>query len=160
MSSIDKSLTYIDYNGLSIFISETPTDSQIRMFISKLHKRDIKHVVRLCGNTYDKTPIVEQGIKFYDWNISDSCCPTSYVLDKWMDLIKLNEPILIHCITGLGRSPIIVAVGLIEKKMDCIDAIELIRSKRPYSLNSIQINWLFEYKPKKKSLLRKFFRLQ
>ena len=71
--------------------------------------------------------------------------------------MKLNETVLVHCLAGLGRAPLLVAVSLIEKKMDQLDAINLMRTKRPGSLNSNQINWLIEYKPKKTSFFKKFF---
>lgn len=157
MSSIDKSFTYIKYDGLNLFITETPNDSTLDSFISKLKKQNIKHVVRLCGPTYNHNLISQSDINFYDWEFSDGTVPSKDIIDKWNELVKLNEPILVHCIAGLGRAPLLVTISLIEKKMEQLDAIHFVREKRPGALNSKQINWLINYKPKKTSFFNKFF---
>ncbi len=158
MSSIGKSFTYINHDGLKIFITETPNDSNIGSFITQLNQNGIKHVVRLCGQTYDPQSIINSNINFYDWVYPDGSIPTQEIIINWNKIIQLNEPVLVHCIAGLGRAPLLAVVSLIEKKMDQIDAIDFIRNKRPGSLNSKQIEWLAAYKPKKKiSLLKKIF---
>ena len=157
MSLIDKSFTYIKYNRLTIFISETPDDSTIESFINQLYNHSIKHVVRLCGHTYDQYPILNSNINFYDWDYPDGSVPTKELIIKWNQLIKLNEPILVHCLAGLGRSPLLVAISLIENKMNQYDAIEYIRCKRPGSINSIQLKWLRKYKPTKISFFKRIF---
>lgn len=157
MSSIVKSFTYINYDGLKVFITETPNDSTIGSFINQLNKHGIKHVVRLCGQTYDPTPILKSNILFYDWEYPDGSIPTPELVINWKQLVKLNEPILVHCLAGLGRAPLFAAIGLIEKKMEQYDAICFIREKRPGAFNSKQINWLIKYKPEKISLFKRIF---
>lgn len=57
----------------------------------------------------------------------------------------------VHCVAGLGRAPLLVALALVHKGCSRINAIELIRSKRPGSLNMVQANFLaVEYKDKNK----------
>ncbi len=52
--------------------------------------------------------------------------------------MKENEPkIGVHCVAGLGRAPLLVALALIYKGCPKFDAIELIRKKRPGALNMI-----------------------
>ena len=157
MSSIGKSFTYINHNGLTIFISETPNDSTIGSFINQLNNHGIKHVVRLCGKTYDPTPILNSDIKFYDWEYPDGSVPTPELVINWNQIVKLNEPVLVHCLAGLGRAPLLAAIGLIEKKMEQYDAIAFIRQKRPGSFNSKQLDWLAKYKPTKVSLFKRIF---
>ena len=53
-----------------------------------------------------------------------------------------------HCVAGLGRAPLLVALALIHKGCPKIDAIDLIRQKRPGALNMIQANYLIQYKVK------------
>jgi protein tyrosine phosphatase type 4A len=157
MESIDKTFTHINYGGLNIFIAETPNDSNISIFIKNLIKLNITHVVRLCGPAYNPSPILRAGIYFHDWEFEDGSYPTQELINKWNQLIKLNEPVLVHCVAGLGRAPVLATISIIEKKMDQTDAIALMRSKRPQSLNSKQIEWLLEYKPRKTSLIKKIF---
>ena len=54
----------------------------------------------------------------------------------------------VHCVAGLGRAPLLVALALVHKGCSRINAIELIRKNRPGSLNLIQANYLVEYKDK------------
>ena len=57
----------------------------------------------------------------------------------------------VHCVAGLGRAPLLVALALVHKGCERMNAIELIRKLRPGSLNMIQANYLaVEYKEKKK----------
>ena len=50
--------------------------------------------------------------------------------------------IAVHCVAGLGRAPVLVAIALIEAGMDPLDSIENIRSKRRGAFNKPQIAFL------------------
>lgn len=160
---LKKTFTLITHDGYfgdihsEIFITKSPNNLNIDNFISEIKKNKIKHVVRLCGPTYKETRIISENISFYDWTISDGGIPSEKIISDWIELIKLNEPILVHCLAGLGRSPLLVVIGLINNKMSNFDAIELVRRKCYKSLNNKQIDWLVNYKPKKKSLFKRFF---
>ncbi|EME31127.1 protein-tyrosine phosphatase [Galdieria sulphuraria] len=56
--------------------------------------------------------------------------------------------IALHCKTGLGRAPVMVAIALIEMGMDALDAIGYIRARRRGAINSRQLLFLEQYKPK------------
>jgi protein tyrosine phosphatase type 4A len=56
--------------------------------------------------------------------------------------------IAVHCKTGLGRAPVMVAIALIEMGMDALDAIGYIRARRRGAINSRQLLFLEQYKPK------------
>ena len=72
-----------------------------------------------------------------------------------MDTFKAGDPspprIGVHCVAGLGRAPLLVALALVHKGCPRINAIELIRKNRPGALNMIQANYLIEYKDKRKT---------
>ena len=44
----------------------------------------------------------------------------------------------VHCVAGLGRAPVLVAIALIEAGMDPLDCIGFIRKKRRGALNNRQ----------------------
>lgn len=81
---------------------------------------------------------------------------------EWLQLVektkevaesKQDEPlpmIAVHCVAGLGRAPVLVAIALIEMGMKPLDAIEFIRSKRRGAFNKPQIAYLVKIKKKKK----------
>ncbi|KAI8337191.1 protein-tyrosine phosphatase-like protein [Chlamydoabsidia padenii] len=54
--------------------------------------------------------------------------------------------IAVHCVAGLGRAPVLVAIALIEMGMKPLDAIEYIRAKRRGAFNKPQIMFLDSYK--------------
>ena len=58
----------------------------------------------------------------------------------------------VHCVAGLGRAPLLVALALIHRGCEPINAIELIRSKRTGALNMIQANFLVTFKENEKHI--------
>lgn len=55
------------------------------------------------------------------------------VMDEWFELLKnrfRESPdacVAVHCVAGLGRAPVLVAVALIELGLKFEDAVALIR---------------------------------
>ena len=43
----------------------------------------------------------------------------------------------VHCVAGLGRAPLLVALALVHRGCDSITAIENIRKNRPGALNLV-----------------------
>lgn len=77
------------------------------------------------------------------------------IVDRWLNIVKkefTDDPetcIGVHCVTGLGRAPVLVAVALIELGMKYEDAVDLIRTKRRGAINSRQLEFLAKYKRRK-----------
>lgn len=63
-----------------------------------------------------------------------------------------------HCVAGLGRAPVLVAIALIELGMAPLDAIQFIRVKRRGSFNNAQITFLDGYKRRKQTQNQYSFR--
>ena len=99
----------------------------------------------------------------------DGGTPPEHVVRRWLELCKNrfgpftksnknissdedegvedDTPcIAVHCVAGLGRAPVLVAIALIEYGMDKLDAIELVRRKRRGAFNSRQIQYIDTYK--------------
>jgi protein tyrosine phosphatase type 4A len=149
-------LAFIEYKTKRFYISQSPSNDNIEQFIFSLKQHNIKHVVRLCKSTYDFRLIENEEINFYDMEIPDGSVPSKQNIEQWNNIVEnvcLDEPILVHCVAGLGRSPLMVTISLINEKMDPFEAVKLIRKQRPGSINSKQLEFLVNYKPyqKKKS---------
>ncbi|XP_028820464.1 protein tyrosine phosphatase type IVA 3-like [Denticeps clupeoides] len=91
-----------------------------------------------------------------DWPFDDGAPPPSKVVEDWLSLLKsrfLEEPgccVAVHCVAGLGRAPVLVALALIESGMKYEDAIQFIRQKRRGAINSKQLTYLEKYRPKQR----------
>ena len=55
------------------------------------------------------------------------------VVDEWLALLRKRHredpgcTVAVHCVAGLGRAPVLVAIALIELGQQYEDAVELIR---------------------------------
>ena len=58
-----------------------------------------------------------------------------------------NPCIAVHCVAGLGRAPVLVAIALIEYGMDAASAVTFIRDRRRGAINAAQLMYLESYKP-------------
>ncbi len=149
-------LTFIEYKTKRFYISHAPTRDNIENFITQLEKNNIKHVVRLCKPTYDSLQLESQGICLYDLDIPDGSAPDLEHIQEWEQILKNvhpSEAVLVHCVAGLGRAPMMVAIALINEQMKPYEAIEYIRKCRPGSINKKQLEFLVNYKPiNKKSM--------
>ncbi|XP_065744797.1 protein tyrosine phosphatase type IVA 1 isoform X4 [Phocoena phocoena] len=89
-----------------------------------------------------------------DWPFDDGAPPSNQIVDDWLSLVKIKfreDPgccIAVHCVAGLGRAPVLVALALIEGGMKYEDAVQFIRQKRRGAFNSKQLLYLEKYRPK------------
>jgi len=92
----------------------------------------------------------------------DGHSPPEEVLDRWIELVNErffkdlhpnNPTIALHCVAGLGRAPVLVAIALIEfAGMDPVEAVVLIRKHRRGAINDKQLNFLETYQRRHKSM--------
>uniref|UniRef100_A0A8C3WGM3 Protein tyrosine phosphatase type IVA 3 n=1 Tax=Catagonus wagneri TaxID=51154 RepID=A0A8C3WGM3_9CETA len=121
-----------------------------------LKKYGATTVVRVCEVTYDKAPLEKDGITVVDWPFDDGAPPPGKVVEDWLSLLKTkfcDDPgscVAVHCVAGLGRAPVLVALALIESGMKYEDAIQFIRQKRRGAINSKQLTYLEKYRPKQR----------
>nr|XP_004649341.2 protein tyrosine phosphatase type IVA 1 isoform X2 [Jaculus jaculus] len=89
-----------------------------------------------------------------DWPFDDGAPPSNQIVDDWLSLVKIKfreEPgccIAVHCVAGLGRAPVLVALALIEGGMKYEDAVQFIRQKWHATFNSKHLLYLEKYRPK------------
>ncbi|KAK5856985.1 hypothetical protein PBY51_010258 [Eleginops maclovinus] len=144
----------ISYDCLRFLITHNPTNAQLGRFIEDLKNYGVNTLVRVCAATYDKTPVEQEGIHVLDWPFDDGSAPPDQLVDDWLNLLQTkfrDEPgscVAVHCVAGLGRAPVLVALALIECGMEYEDAVHFIRLKRRGAFNSKQLLYLESYKPK------------
>lgn len=141
------------FGRMRFLITDRPNDSSMGTFIEELEKHCARAVVRVCEPTYETRPLKEHGIDVLDWEFSDGSPPPPEVIRDWLNLVRSSfkehpeQCIAVHCVAGLGRAPVLVALALIEAGMKYEDAVELIRRQRRGALNQKQLNFLEKYKP-------------
>lgn len=146
----------VSYKHMRFLITHNPTNATLGAFVEELKKYGVTTLVRVCDTTYDKKPVENESIEVIDWPFDDGDPPPSKIVDDWLTLLKTKfseQPgscVAVHCVAGLGRAPVLVAVALIECGMKYEDAIQFIREKRRGAINSKQLSYLEKYRPKMK----------
>jgi protein tyrosine phosphatase type 4A len=143
----------ITFGPMRFLITERPSDLTMPQFIEECQKHNVKFVVRVCEPSYETRALNEQGIQVLDWEFSDGSPPPNEIRDKWLSLMKegfKDNPgtcIAVHCVAGLGRAPVMVAIALMEAGVKYEDTVEMIRKERRGALNTKQLQFLEKYKP-------------
>ncbi|XP_024897092.1 protein tyrosine phosphatase type IVA 2 isoform X2 [Pteropus alecto] len=123
----------ISYENMRFLITHNPTNATLNKFTEELKKYGVTTLVRVCDATYDKAPVEKEGIHVLDWPFDDGAPPPNQIVDDWLNLLKTKfreEPgccVAVHCVAGLGRAPVLVALALIECGMKYEDAVQFIR---------------------------------
>lgn len=86
----------------------------------------------------------------------DGQSPPPEVILRWLDVVsrtfdspgaKDSKPcIAVHCVAGLGRAPVLVAIALVEYGLDAGSAVSFIRERRRGAINTVQLSYLQGYK--------------
>lgn len=145
----------IEFKNMRFLITEQPQDPTIANYIKILKEHAVTHIVCATEPTYQTDELAAVGVKFTELSFQDGSPPSMEIIDKWLNLLSKEfdaNPemcIGVHCVTGLGRAPVLVAVALIELGMKYEDAVELIRKKRRGAINSRQLEFLAKYKRRK-----------
>nr|AAS19277.1 PRL-1 [Trypanosoma cruzi] len=136
-------------------IFDAPSPSSVTAYVKLMQKYNVRHIVRACGQTYSAEAFEKQGMVVHGWSLDDGAPPTQTVIDNWLNLLEQEknksppETIAVHCVAGLGRAPILVALALVEYGgMPPLDAVGYVRGRRKGAINQVQLNWLMRYKPR------------
>lgn len=150
-SPLANSFSVIEYNQhLRFLIMDCPTNTTIKLYLKEFVRLNVTDVVRVCESTYDKA-LVSENVTVHDMPFKDGDVPPASVLKQWLQLVKqrVNEDpqpvpktVAVHCVAGLGRAPVLVAIALIERGDDSLDAIEYVRKKRRGAFNNRQLDYL------------------
>jgi protein tyrosine phosphatase type 4A len=149
-SSSYKLPTLIKYKDRKFLITASPDN--LAEYIELLRVNDVKLVVRFCEPTepqYNVEELIHSGFGFIDLPFSDGHSPSTDQINRWLSILENCEPpspIAVHCVAGLGRAPLMVAIALIELGLPPVDAICHIRKHRRGCFNRIQLDFIENYK--------------
>ena len=164
MDRLISPLTHIEHKDRKFLLTDSPTDYNIETYIAVLLKENCRHLVRACTPTYNYTPsqFLQRGIFVYDLPFPDGSSPSEDIVGKWLTILEETRAtkdgkdakpskIAVHCISGLGRAPVLIAISMIEAGCEYSEAITTIRKRRVGSFNQKQITFLSSYKPHRSS---------
>jgi protein tyrosine phosphatase type 4A len=116
-----------------------------------MQRYNVKHLVRACDVTYSRERVAAVGVTVHDMQFADGDPPPPAIIDRWLDLCKTTfqgkgaaekAAISVHCVAGLGRAPVMVAIALIEAGVEPLDAVDRIRKARRGAINARQLQYL------------------
>jgi len=144
----------IEFRNMRFLITEQPKDVTMGNYIKLLMDHKVSHLVSATDQSY-RTDDLSKTVELSKLSIPDGSVPSKDIVEKWLSIINTefmmdpNTCVGVHCVTGLGRAPVLVATALIELGMKYEDAVELIRKKRRGAINSKQLEFLAQYKRRK-----------
>lgn len=127
-------------------------------YIKEFKAHEVTDLVRCCECAYSSDRILKSGVRVHDMPFPDGDPPPDSVITSWLSLCNKtfakgnpeHHSIAVHCIAGLGRAPVLVALALIEAGMEPLEAITAIRAKRRGAINARQLHYL-EHSYKRRS---------
>lgn len=149
----------IEYRSVRFLITDRPTEAILPSYVEELKRHNAQAVVRVCEPSYKTDLLESEGISVTDLVYDDGTYPPAQVVTEWLEVVRLQmraDPsscVAVHCVAGLGRAPVLVALALMELGLQYEDAVDLIRQKRRGAINAKQLQFLEKYKPR--SRLRK-----
>lgn len=154
----------IDRPPLKFLIMDAPKDSNLHLYLRECKKYNVVSIVRISEPSYSKEEVENAGISLHELYYPDGQSPPPEIISKWLSIVDKtfekvqsstqtdDRPcIAIHCVAGLGRAPVLVAIALIEYGMDPIAAVSFIRERRRGAINAVQLNYLESYRRTRKN---------
>ncbi len=178
--SISSKPTLIVSGRLRFLIMDAPRQSNLHLYIRECRRNRVTDVVRVCEPTYHGGELSAAGMRLHEMAYDDGRVPPPEVLDGWLALVedRFSPPqstssggkglggtgkdaqpptadaagtIAVHCVAGLGRAPVLVAIALMEfEGMDAIDAVTTIRRSRRGAINENQLQYLEGYRRRRR----------
>ena len=147
---------------LRFLIMDAPRESNLHVYIQECTKNGVTDIVRVCEPTYHNiAELKNAGITLHDLAYDDGTSPPDNILNSWLDIVEerfvlhnastlpndIPPTVAVHCIAGLGRAPVLVAIALMEFcRCDAAIAVKYIRDLRRGAINRKQLTYLQDYK--------------
>lgn len=149
----------VQWHHFSFLIMDAPNDTNVHLYMKEMKKHNVTDLVRACESTYASDQVESAGIQVHDLEFQDGESPNPHIITTWLDLVEQTfaaklkghsaPTIAVHCVAGLGRAPVLVAIALIEHGFDPIYAVEHIRKCRRGAINLRQLKYLEKYQPRR-----------
>ncbi len=157
LSSIKGSIKSSINGSIRAFICSCPTNGNFHIYNDFMKQNKITDLFCFSDLSYDITKL-DPSVTHHLLPFHDGSNPPNDVLkkfDKEIDRLLNNNSkpiiecnIMLHCIAGLGRAPIVLAYLMVSRfNFEKEEAVSIIRFRRRGSINSAQLKWLLSLKP-------------
>lgn len=145
--------TYVHFittkSGFRYCVIQSPDPNNLQNYKDLFLLNGVKTLVKLCEETlYDTEYLLHNGINVINLPLKDGTIPSKKVINEWVNIIKQemksnSDCIAVHCMSGLGRAPLFVCIGLILiDHVDPVDSVKEVRKIIRYALNTKQIKFI------------------
>jgi atypical dual specificity phosphatase len=102
-------------------------------------KQGVKSIITMTENSLPESWV--KNVKYLHVPTEDFSAPDMEQIDQAVEFIQNrienNEPVMVHCAAGIGRTGTILACYLVKyQKISAKDAIQKVRKERPGSIQS------------------------
>lgn len=156
-SFITNKPSFITYGRMRFLIIDAPTEVNIESYIKEFKHYHVTDVVRACEPSYSTDRVEKSGVRVHDLAFTDGDPPPGDIIERFLNLCdqrfksESENAIAVHCVAGLGRAPVLVAIALIDGGLEPLDAVAKVREKRRGAINAKQLHFLEdEYKRRSK----------
>lgn len=142
---------------MRFLIMDAPRQANLHLYIKEMRKHSVTDIVRVCEPTYTGAELNSAGITLHEMEYKDGTSPPQELIDRFLKLVEATfftptssdrNCIAVHCVAGLGRAPVMIAIACIEfAGMDPVEVVSLIRQHRRGAINEKQLLYLESYKP-------------
>lgn len=154
--------TFVEWAGRRFLIMDAPSEGNLELYLRELRRHRVTDLVRVCDPTYPREAVERAGIKVHEMLFPDGEGPSEAIITAWLALVEARfgsaagetgaaadesaGTIAVHCVAGLGRAPVLVAIALIEAGMGYLDAVTFLRQRRRGAINNKQLRFLESYR--------------
>ena len=136
-------------------IMDAPNNGNLHMYLKACKHANVTDLIRVCEDqTYSADEVEAAGIRVHVCVFADGDSPRPEVIEKFLRIARATMAqqscVAVHCVAGLGRAPLLVALGLMEiGKIGPVEAVQYIRAQRRGAINAHQLRFLEQYEPRR-----------